>query len=126
MLDGKLASSPFLTPGFTTAHIVEQGDAGQGRLRHLIERRGMPLAILPKWNKDTGEKIHAFAACDLFAYYARRAIERQLAGKPKQTPPVVAKHFRGIPTYELHADSQKLRCICEMYPEDFPRREARP
>ena len=120
-VDDRLNSSPFITPGFHTAHIVEYGDAGQGRMRHLIQRGLVPLSTARKWDKKTGHKIHAFAACDLVGYYVARALERE--NKPPRT---LGKNLQDVPTYLMHADVTKLTRMCEMYPQDFPRREPQP
>lgn len=125
LLERNLEASPFLTAGYQLVHVLEYGDRGQGRLRHLIERGEIPFSVQKKWDKKTGHKVHAFAACDLIAYYVRRAIERHAARGAKEVPLTLAKHLSKLPNpYEIHADATHLRRICERFPEDFPKRES--
>jgi hypothetical protein len=115
----KLPTSPYLTPGFQLAHVIEYGDRGQGVIRTLIEKEEVPIAIQRKWNKQTGQKVHAFAACDLVAFYARYVIERRNSQK---TAPDVIQVLRQIPLGSVRLDQETLVEICERAPHLYPKR----
>lgn len=123
----RLSSSPCLEPGHRIAHIFEHGDSGQGPMRNLIARGKLPtMAVQVKWNKTTGDKVHAFAACDLVAYYYGRALKRQHAGRDGGIPAELQEHFRHIKTYAGQISARVLRETCEADPCSFPRRLPQP
>lgn len=118
-----LATSPFSTPGYEVAHVIEKGDTGQGVIQKLIEREVVPISIQEKWNKTTNRKLHAFAACDLMAHYGRKALKVSAAGERKRAPNVVGV-FRQIQMPHIAFSRQTLIQFCESHPTRYPRRAA--
>jgi hypothetical protein len=118
-----LEQSPFVTPGYRLAHLLEYGDKGQGAIRKLIEREpDVPMAIAQKWNKATNDKIHAFAASDLFACYARQAIELQRKGVRDKKMPAVVRELSKIPLHSVRFEQSNLIKLCESAPQLYPKR----
>lgn len=116
-----LESSAFLTPGYKLAHLIEKGDTGQGVIQKLIDREALPISIHRKWDKKTGDKVHAFAACDLLAFYARKATEVELARERKKAPAVVGV-LRQIPMTSATFSVKTLTDWVEQLPDLYPRR----
>jgi hypothetical protein len=115
-LEGRVAADEI-------AHVIEQGDSGQGALVAL-EAKGFPLSVWPKRDKRTGRWFHPFGACDMVAYEYRKAVEKKLAlGTHRFRFRGLLRALRKIPTKSVYIHEAGLIAGCEAAPDKYPRRD---
>ncbi len=105
-------------------HVIESGDAGQGKLTEILGNENLPFSVLPKVDPISGEWVLEFQAADLLAWEFRRGYKDiTLAGRMGDS---LRRSLREvvmtIPGDQYEVEGGKLRQMCLGNPGEFPPR----
>lgn len=103
------------------AHIVEEGDTGQGAVA-MLGAKGFAVAVRPKQDPRTGQWFQPFGAADMVAYEYRKQTQGRMNDDARPFRASLVSLWMKIPTRWVYISQQNLIDMCEALPDVHPKR----